>query len=84
MRRAGRASGRTGILTRIPGAMAPRQGHTEQMDTPAKRRAELGPARVLGIAALASGILAAAVNADAWWFLLGVIAAGFLFVASEE
>ncbi|UIJ56943.1 hypothetical protein LWP59_22560 [Amycolatopsis acidiphila] len=54
------------------------------MDTPAKRRAELGPARVLGIAALASGILAAAVNADAWWFLLGVIAAGFLFVASEE
>ncbi|WP_236791540.1 hypothetical protein [Amycolatopsis sp. GM8] len=53
------------------------------MDTPAKRRAELNPARVLGLAAVASGILAAAVNADAWWFLLGVIAFVFLFVAGE-
>ncbi len=59
------------------------EGHTGAMDTPAKRRAELNPARVLGLAAVASGILAAAVNADAWWFLLGVIAFVFLFVAGE-
>lgn len=54
------------------------------MDVPSKRRAELSPARTLGLAALASGILAAGVNGDAWWFLLGVIACGFLFVAGEE
>lgn len=53
------------------------------VDTPTSRRAELNPARVLGLAALGSGILAAAVNADAWWFLLGVIAFGFLFAAGE-
>lgn len=54
------------------------------VDVPSKRRTELSPARTLGLAALASGILAAGVNADAWWFLLGVIACGFLFVAGEE
>lgn len=53
------------------------------VDSPSNRRAELNPARVLGLAALASGILAAGVNADAWWFLLGVIAFGFLFVAGD-
>ncbi|HVV12258.1 hypothetical protein [Amycolatopsis sp.] len=50
------------------------------MSTPSKPGLPaLGPARAMALAAFVLGIVAAAINADAWWFLLGVMTFVLLF-----